>query len=53
MDLIQDGVRVLCPIGCCQLDEQRRAIENMEECPQGKVSCNGDCFYYSEDETNL
>ena len=49
MNLIQDGVQVLCPIGYCKADEQVRYVEDITDCPNGCEICDGDCFYYAED----
>lgn len=49
MDMIQDGVKVFCSIGYCNADDEKRNPEDIEECPIGCETCDGDCFYYAED----
>lgn len=49
MDMVRDGVQVLCPIGFCKADKNKRNPEDIEECPIGCNVCSGDCFYYSEE----
>ncbi len=52
MDMKYDKVRVFClPDGAyCKADEQKRNPLDIEECPMGYEECDGDCFYYDEDE---
>lgn len=49
MILLQDGVEVLCPIGYCKADDEKRNPNDIEQCPIGCETCAGDCFYYDED----
>lgn len=49
MILLQDGVEVFCPIGYCKADNKKRNPNDIEQCPIGCETCDGDCFYYDED----
>jgi len=49
MVLIQDGVQVFCSIGYCGADNEKRNPNDIEVCPLGCETCDGDCFYYNED----
>lgn len=51
LEMYQNGVRVFClpDDACCKLDENKRSSLKLEECPNGKEYCNGNCWYYSED----
>lgn len=43
------GVEVFCPIGYCKADDEKRNPNDIEQCPIGCETCDGDCFYYDED----
>ena len=49
MILLQDCVEVFCPIGYCKADDEKRNPNDIEQCPIGCETCDGDCFYYDED----
>lgn len=50
MLMIQDGIEVYClPDGaCCEVDENHRSPLDLDDCPLGYETCNGNCFYYAE-----
>lgn len=48
MEMYQDGVEVLCIVGFCDKDEEKRGIADLDECPMGEESCSGDCLWYKE-----
>lgn len=52
MEMYQDGVHVLnLPDNArCELDEYKRSLLEIEQCPEGKEYCTGDCFYYTEED---
>ena len=42
-------VTILPENACCLLEEECASPLDMDECPEGRESCDGDCFYYSEE----
>jgi hypothetical protein len=50
MIMFQDCVEVfVLPDGAmCLLDKDKRNPLYMDECPNGELSCDGDCMYYEE-----
>lgn len=50
MLMIQDGIEVYClPDGArCEVDENHRSPPDLDDCPLGYETCNGNCFYYAE-----
>lgn len=48
---MKDGVEVtiLPENACCLLEEECNSPLGMDECPERREYCDGDCFYYSEE----
>lgn len=51
MIMMQDGVEVYClPDGAkCEADGEKKSPLDVEVCPMGYETCDGDCLYYAED----
>lgn len=52
MKMKYEDVDIYClPDGAvCKMDEKRRSPLEIEECPIGCDECDGNCFYYAEEE---
>lgn len=52
MEFLQDGVEVYClpDEAYCAADGKGMNPLDMDECPIGCEKCNGDCYYYREDD---
>ncbi|MCI8378698.1 MAG: hypothetical protein HFH72_09295 [Lachnospiraceae bacterium] len=52
MEMVQDGVEVYClpDNAYCELDEEKRSPFDIDDCPKGCKVCDGDCYYYKEDD---
>lgn len=51
MIMLQDGVGVYClpDNAYCAADKKKRSPLDIDDCPNGCETCNGDCYYYHED----
>lgn len=52
MDMVSNQIKVYClPDGaCCSADSEKRNPLDIDECPIGNDICDGDCFYYREED---
>lgn len=51
MKMLQDGVDVYClpDNAYCSADDKKRSPLDIDDCPIGCGTCDGDCYYYHED----
>lgn len=51
MTMLQDGINVYClpDNAYCSADDEKRSPLDIDDCPTGRETCDGDCYYYHDD----